>query len=394
MSENYKIKMENIIGDYYLCLGAFNNCIEIYNRRELFKINDTDSEEVKKIKQAQINDLMSNLGKVGEKALKYIIALQKVKIAPNEDLKSLEAVYRGDNAMKHFAKQLGYESDNEDIQEILKYEDYNHQKAHNFDFLFLIIEKLMPEQFKKIKNSILYDIQSRLMYEAVTKKEVDDTFNFVRAIIFPQFVLEAGFSYDELEEIPNKRKMNKKDYDVYRKIIAQSGDIFTRLRYYSNNPQDKEFNLDYIFQIINYFIKYIQMIHANKDNLDFNLEEYFAKNQAFRNSSLIHLSNEEINSIFNLNTSLSVKEMLLFQEKKHVDLGENPYTYQMVETLIQLNLSPAYITKIIEFDLSPRFVEFCLSEGIEDIQEMSDLRDRYIEGGNLPLLIRQRKGKH
>ena len=33
MSENYKIKMENIIGDYYLCLGAFNNCIELYNKR-------------------------------------------------------------------------------------------------------------------------------------------------------------------------------------------------------------------------------------------------------------------------------------------------------------------------------------------------------------------------
>ena len=61
---------------------------------------------------------------------------------------------------------------------------------------------------------------------------------------------------------------------------------------------------------------------------------------------------------------------------------------------IKLNLSPAYITKIIEFDLSPRFVEFCLSEGIEDIQEMSDLRDQYIEGGNLSLLIRQKKGKY
>ena len=47
MSENYKIKMENIIGDYYLCLGAFNNCIELYNKRESFKINDMDTEETK-----------------------------------------------------------------------------------------------------------------------------------------------------------------------------------------------------------------------------------------------------------------------------------------------------------------------------------------------------------
>jgi glucosamine-6-phosphate deaminase len=69
--------------------------------------------------------------------------------------------------------------------------------------------------------------------------------------------------------------MNKKEYEIYRKTIKQSGDIFTRLRYYSNNPQDKEFNIDNIFNTINYFIKYIKIIHTNNDNLDFNLDEYF-----------------------------------------------------------------------------------------------------------------------
>ena len=185
MSENYRIKMENIIGDYYLCLGTFNNCVELYNKRESFEINNTDPDDIRKIKQAQIYDLMSNLGKVGEKALKYIIALQKVKVAPNEDLKSLEAVYKGDNAMRYFAKQLGFDIDNTDIQEIFDYKDYNNQKSHNFDYLFLIIERLIPEQFNKFKNYVLYDIQSRLMKDSIANGEIDASFGFVRAIIFP-----------------------------------------------------------------------------------------------------------------------------------------------------------------------------------------------------------------
>ena len=391
MGENYKIKMENIIGDYYLCLGAFNNCVELYNRRETFKISDNDSEELKKIKQAQIYDLMSNLGKVGEKALKYIIALQKVKISPNEDLRSLEAVYRGDNAMKYFVRQLGFDLEDIDIKEIFDYKDYNNQKAHNFDYLFLIIEKLIPEQFKKIKNYILYDIQSRLMQEAIMKGEIDDSFSFIRAVIFPEFVIEAGFTWDEEEEIPYHRKFNKKDYDIYREIIKQSGDIFTRLRYYSNDPKDKEFCLEDIFRIINYFVQYIKIIHDNDNNLDFNLNEYFAKMQAMNNLSLLYLSEENIINIFALDVDLDVKEKLLFQEKKSRDLGEENYTYDMVRKLIQLNLSSNYISKIIDFNLSPRFVEFCLLNGIDDVYQMSCLREQYIDGKNVQSLFGKKK---
>ena len=391
MNKNYKIKMENVIGDYYLCLGAFYNCVELYNKKDSFVINASDSEEIKKIKQAQIDDLMSNLGKVGEKALKYIIALKKIKVAPNEDLKSLEAVYRGDNAMKYFAKQLGLTLDNEDIQEILNYRDFNNQKSHNFDYLFLVIEKLMPEQSRKIKNFILYDIQSTLMKESVIKGEFDDTLNFIKAIIFPKFSIEAGFSDEEEELVSSKHRMNKKDYDVYRKIIKQSGDIFTRLRYYSNNPKDENFNLDDIFKIINYFVQYIKMIHNNDNNLDFDLDEYFAKVHALNNASLLGLSEDEIRYIFALNVDLRIKDELLFQEKRFRDLREKPYSYKMLEKLIELNLSVDDICEIMTYNLAPRFVEFCLLNGVDKIHEMNDLYWQYIEGQSIESLFVKKK---
>lgn len=391
MSENYRIKMENILGDYYLCLGAFNNCLELYKKRESFEIKNNDSEEVKKIKQAQMSDLLSNLGKVGEKALKCIIALQKVKISPNEDLKSMESVYRSNNGIKHFATQLGYKLDDIDLQEIFDYEDYNNQKAHNFDFLLLIIEKLIPEQYEKFKNYVLFDIQSKLMEVGIKKGEIDESFSFIRAIIFPKFAIEAGFDFDEEEDIPNHRKMNKKEYEIYRKIIKQSGDIFTRLRYYSNDPKDKDFNLEEIFKTINYFIKYIRMIHDNDFNLDFNLEEYFAEIQSYKNSSLLYLSDEEIANIFNLDIDLSIKEKLLFQEKEYREFGDRAYTCDMVKKLIELNLSSKYIERIIDFDLAPRFVEFCLSKGITDIIEMSDLYEQYLDGKDIFSLLVKKK---
>lgn len=391
MSKNYEIKMDSILGDFYLCLGAFNNCVELYNKRDVFKINDTDTEEVKKIKQAQISDLMSNLGKVGEKALKYIIALQKVQIAPNEDLKSLEAVYRGDNAMKYFAGQLGMNIEDSNIQEIFNYKDYNNQKSHNFDYLFLIIEKLMPEQYNKFKNYVLYVIQSELIKSAIINGEIDATFNFVRAIIFPKFSIEAGFTNDEEDVLPNNRKMNKHEYETYRRIIKQSGDIFTRLRYYSNDPKDKVFNLDDIFSIINYFVQYIIIIHKNGDKLDFDLDKYFAMLQSLDNSSLLYLSKEDIVKILDLDVDFKVVENLLFQEKIYIELGNEPYTYDKVKKLMKLNLDSDSIVKIIGLNLAPRFVEFCLTNGIENVYYMADLYEQYIDGKDIQTLLKKRK---
>ena len=388
MNDNYSIKMENILGDYYLCLGAFNNCITLYNERDKFIINDDDSDDIKRIKQSQMLDLMSNLGKVGEKALKYIIALQKVKIAPNEDLRSLEAVFRGDNAIKNFARQLGYDIDN--IQEIFDYKDYNNQKAHNFDYLFLIIEKLIPLQSSKIENYILYDIQSRLIKDAIDKGIIDNSFSFIRAIMFPKFVITCGFTDEEELVVPNNRSVNKKDYEVYRNIIKESGDIFTRLRYYSNNPKDRDFNLEYIFKVIGYFVEYIKIIHENGDNLDFDLDEYFARKHVLNNLDLLCVSSECANDILNLNISLNVREKILFQYKECAEFGCSIYPLEMIVNLIKLNLSEEDILEIIDFNLSSKFVEYCLLNGVKDFQDMYSLYEQYVAGEDVSILIKKR----
>ena len=58
---------------------------------------------------------------------------------------------------------------------------------------------------------------------------------------------------------------------------------------------------------------------------------------------------------------------------------------------MQLNLSYDHIDKIINFNLAPRFVEFCISNGIDNVYEMNDLYERYINGENLLSLINRKK---
>lgn len=398
MSENYEIKMKNILGDYYLCIGAYYNCLKLYRQRDEFIIKENDSEEIKKIKEAQMNDLLSNLGKVGEKALKYIIALQKVKIAPNEDLKSLESIYRGDNAMKHFAKQLGINIEDAEIQEIFNYKDYNNQKAHNFDYLLLIIEKLMPEQYSNIRSYILYNIQSQLLKKAIKDKKISKSFEFIRALILPNDVIKFGFAtnYDGGKELPKSKQIKLKDYKKYGDIIKQSGDIFTRLRYYSNNPKDKNFNLDDVFQVISYFVHYIMIIHENNDNLDIDISESFALESSLKNKSLLYLSEEEIIEIFSLSIDLGTKIKLLFQSKEVKEFGcklngHGVYSTENVKQLIQLNLSSDDISDIIEANLQPRFVEYCLSNNIRFVAQMQDIYERYLSGENLSTIFHKIK---
>ena len=63
----------------------------------------------------------------------------------------------------------------------------------------------------------------------------------------------------------------------------------------------------------------------------------------------------------------------------------------MVEKLIQLKLPANYIAKIINYNLAPRFVEFCLLNNIVDIDEMSNLYDKYLNGEDMASVLKRKK---
>ena len=129
MKSNYDINKEKIIDDYYKCIGSFRNCEELYNKKKNYKILNTDTYEQKRIKKGMQEDLLSTLGKVGEKAFKYIIGLENLRINPNQDEATFEALWRKPNTLKEFAKKHGIADTHPKFIELLNYHDDNNQKA-------------------------------------------------------------------------------------------------------------------------------------------------------------------------------------------------------------------------------------------------------------------------
>ena len=86
-----------------------------------------------------------------------------------------------------------------------------------------------------------------------------------------------------------------------------------------------------------------------------------------------------------------IKKLIFDLDNTLIDWLDTYYPFSVENTCKDLNLSSNYISKIIDFNLSPRFVEFCLLNGIDDVYQMSCLREQYIDGKNVQSLFGKKK---
>ena len=371
MSDNYDINIKRVIDDYYKCIGAFENCRLIYSYRDSFNISDADFEEIKAIKKGREEDLLSELGKVGEKAFKYILGLEILKIYPNIDSESFESFFKKNSALKNLAEKHGISRDNEEFLQLINYTDSNNQKAHNFDFWYSVIDVIMKDFSNKFKKFIEYSVQSTMLYD-YCENENEFMYDFGRyhgfslpfqAVIFPN-IINHGY-----EDVPSlTEKQLNAIIDLKRKTIRKCGDIFTRFRYASNNFDNKEFNLDETYDIINNIITFINMIHYSNDNLDFDLDIEFAKNKATELSNILNLDKEEIDNFFSLGLCFGDLESLLF---------DNGYTYDTIKKLLEIGVSKNDLWVVMAQCLYPRDILYFNKIGITDYYEMRKIIDNY-----------------
>ena len=260
MAVDKTLKMEDILSDYYSALAKFENIKLLYeSHKENFVINDTDDELTVSIKKAQLNELLVDLGRVGELALKYIIKLKQLELYPNQTIDQFrkEALFKKGQVKNLAIRQKLSE---EELEEILNYEDVNNQPFHNFDYLFLIIEKLMPAQATSFNKIIEYSMLSREIQKEPFSK--DEKRNF-EDVVFPEYTVRP--MQDEEEE----REVRERIINLRRNTIRESGDIFTRLRYFSNNPHDKEFDFQSIYDLMSDIIMSIKTIHECNDDIEY-----------------------------------------------------------------------------------------------------------------------------
>ena len=141
---NYEKNKEKIMDDFYKCIGTFENYKLLYgNKQTILDVYLSDSDELKKIKKGRTEDLLSNLGKVGEKAFKYIFGLRILELYPNLSEEEFDKFFRKKGPLKDMANKKGINDNSEEFQKIINYEDFNKKENHNYHYWYLIIQTLM-----------------------------------------------------------------------------------------------------------------------------------------------------------------------------------------------------------------------------------------------------------
>lgn len=367
MESNYYINKRLIIDDFYKCIGAFENCRLLYNCKDCFKIFNSDSEEEKRIKIGRMDDLLSELGKVGEKSFKYILGLELLKTYPNYDYKSFEVFFKKSSALCDFAERHGIDRNDSNFVKLINYDDSCNQKTHNFDYWYSIIEFIMKEISNKFKKYIEYSCQSEMLVDFFKGECLhDDALLPLRIAVFPKCF---DNSFESIPSISEEYLENI--IDLIRKSLKKSGDIFTRFRYASNNKDNKSFNIDEVYENINYIVDFIKLIHSCNDDLYFDIDKMFANKRALELADLINIDKKDMVIIFSLNLDDFIIEELLFG---------NFYSYQDIINLLKVGVSKDDLGDVIELNLMPSSVEYFFKQGITDYNVMRDKLDSYIVG--------------
>lgn len=375
---NYEINKQKILEDYYLCIGAFENCSDLF-QKEKYNTQHTDTKEERAIKKGREADLLSNLGKVGEKAFKYIIGLENLALYPNQDPNSFELLWKKVNVLKDFAKKHGINEDDEEFQKLLNYYDENNQKSHNFDYWFSVMDILMKDTSALFEQYMRYNIQSKLLIDECFE---NDEFKYIslinyedhveismlfRAAIFPNLL---ELRYDSIPSVPEA--MLKMMIKTRKESFRKNGDIFTRLRYASNNPEHLKFNTEEVYEIIKNIVTFIKMIHENNDRLNFDLNKSFAKYKAIEYHEHLGVTIEEIENLFSLELTGTELALTAF---------ETNYTYSSIKRLLDIGVPKEHLRKVMREGLYARTVEYFFKQGIYDYSKMREYLDYYIDNG-------------
>jgi len=292
---DFEEKMKDIISDYYSTIGKFNNVSNLILSKS-YLVNENDSEETKREKEGQRREILVDLGRVAEMAFKYLIKIRRMELFPNEPYN--DSVING-NVVKGFkdkatlslgvVKDLGNKvhASKQDIEEILNFSSVG-PKAHDFSYLYLIIDKLMPDIREKLNEITILLIKSNNSANVIYEEELDN----YEYIAFPNKLLTY---FDEQDE---EQQMLIELIEKRNETIFHSGDIFTRLRYYSNNPFDKKFDVAEVYKMVTQIVYFIKLVHLYNEKISFNSEVVFSYSVLYNCSNFCRFTENELRQLY------------------------------------------------------------------------------------------------
>lgn len=375
-------KIEDITSDYYNTIGKFNNVSSLIIAKS-YEIKNDDSEETKKIKEGQQREILVDLGRILEMSFKYIIKIRRMYLFPNEPY--LSTVDVNGNPVKGFIdketltasviKEIGNKThaSQADIDAIFNVSGIG-PNSHNFNYLYLIIDKLMVDIRNKFNEVIALNIKSQVAFKALIEENSLDQ----EYVAFPNSALKSVEEHNkENEQIID---LIKKRYDM----ISESGDIFTRLRYYANNPNDKEFDIDAVYKLTKDTVLFIELIHMSNENLDFNYEASFSYYILKNNPSMTRFTKEEIEKLYSINkvkdNPTHLLDCIYFSSRLSMD--------KIIDIINCDEVNEDNYTSILSNSLTLEELLYFRSVGIYDYQKMAyELRRKIGTNGKLMSII-------
>ena len=242
--------------DYIACIAEFMNASIVY-KDVLTNTEKIDSE----LKQARIDAVAMYLGRVGEMSYKYLLRLKQVELNPNMSYESFSNGNRIDKigTIKNF-KDRGIMTQ-EDFDEIESFSSNSgSMKFHDFAYLELIFKKLVKEAYNNFEQLIEYTFDSNVIDHVLDERinSLDKNTNYedeylfgdgkdyLSLSIFPKFLEIGDDSFTlKLEETVRLRITNLIE------TAKKNGDLFTRLRYFSNHSNISDIDIETLNVIYN-----------------------------------------------------------------------------------------------------------------------------------------------
>ena len=306
-NEIQKLLINNDIKkDFQSCNSLFKLVTGIIkNTIQELKINENDSEEVKESKQSTLNEILIMMGRVGELATKYLLKIKQQELDHGQNFvqfSETEQIYKK-GKLKNLVNK-GVISPY-DFDELSTYYDENKDGIfHNFFYMMSVLKKVSPKTVENFEECIKYHYTSRELMD----KYKDNIIGFKQFVLFPELLWMID------GEIENETIGQLKD-DTLR-LANECGDIFVRLRYYSNNYGKSLNTLDtlFLFNYLEVLVEFINGIHQNHDNLLTSSNWIHGLETALQYPNLTGRNEKEINDFFNDfvdNDSLYLSQKLL-----------------------------------------------------------------------------------
>lgn len=346
-------KIDLIEKDYKICMATY-------------KIANTSYEQIYKTGNYTLEDkevILSQLGLVGEKCLKYIFA-KKLMLIENsafeaKTLDQFDEVLRGSNKrLNEIASILKIDMNTDEYKALLDYKDENSQKGHNFDYWYKIINVFMNNYIDKLLRDFLInkylseDILDDCKYHnEYYNYEYNDYQNakFV-SLLFPQFAWTFS------RKTPNSEELLKKQ----KESIKKTGDAFTRFRYAFNNKNNVNINLEDAYELIKNIVDITNMIHKS-DDLYFEFYDEFFDYRIDQVKKYIKVPNNNLDEYLKLNLSSNVFKVIF-------DSGFD-YTVEEIKEFQKLGFNNESLFYLLSEEIGYNEIEELLKLGykVEDI---------------------------